>query len=104
MEYYTSHEKKPTDYRKTIDLKNCEDMIAPLVIPSKGFVIKLSVKNGEKMRDYLFECFSENDMNDWVKCLARVCGFTPGTSVSECVCVCVCVCVYLFARDNSLLL
>ena len=80
MEYYSSSEKRPQDYRKTIDLNNCEDMVAPLPVHNRQYVIKLSVKMGAKIRDYYFDCISECDMENWVKCLATVCGFSAGTS------------------------
>ena len=78
MEYYSSCEKRPQDYRKTIDLNNCEDMVAPLPVQNRQFVIKLSIKNGTKIRDYYFECKSETEMESWVKCFADVCGFSAG--------------------------
>ena len=80
MEYYSTAEKRPQDYRKTIDLNNCEDMVAPLPVHSRQFVIKLLVKNGVKMRDYYFECSSESEMDNWVQCLAQVCGFSASKS------------------------
>lgn len=76
MEYYSSYLKKPQDYLKTIDLENCEDMIAPFDTQNKLHVIKLCIKTGNKMRDYLFQCESEADLNSWVEDFATVCGFT----------------------------
>ena len=78
MEYYSSYLKKPQDYLKTIDLENCEDMIAPFDTQNKLHVIKLCIKTGNKMRDYLFQCESEADLNSWVEDFATVCGFTSG--------------------------
>ena len=78
MEYYTSHEHKPQDYLKTIDLSKCEDMVAPLPITNRPHVIKLSVMTGSRLRDYYMDCSSEEEMEIWVKCLAKVCGFSPG--------------------------
>ena len=80
MEYYSSSGKRPQDYRKTIDLSNCEDMVAPLPVQNRQYVIKLCIKNGAKTRDYFFECSSEIDMDSWVNCLAVVCGFSAGKS------------------------
>ena len=79
MEYYTSKEKRPQDYRKTIDLNSCEDMVAPLPIQNRPFVFKLSInQGGNKTRDYYFDCGSEYEMESWVKCLATLCGFSAG--------------------------
>ena len=80
MEYYSSHERKPQDYLKSIDLSRCEDMIAPLPVPGRPHVIKLSVKKGAKLRDYYLDCSSEENMNSWVTSLAKTCGFCPGES------------------------
>ena len=97
MEYYSSAEKRPQDYRKTIDLNNCEDMVAPLPVHSRQFVIKLSVKNQAKMRDYYFDCGSEPDMDCWVQCLAAVCGFSASKSIYSLVCPC---CSYCAVGDG----
>ncbi len=78
MEYYTSHERKPQDYLKSIDLSRCEDMIAPLPVTGRLHVIKLSVKIGAKLRDYFLDCSTEENMNSWVTALAKTCGFCPG--------------------------
>lgn len=80
MEYYTSHEHKPQDYLKTINLSNCEDMVAPLPITNRPHIIKLSVRCGAKLRDYYLDCGTEEEMLSWIKCLAKVCGFAPGES------------------------
>ena len=78
MEYYTSHERKPHEYLKTINLSKCEDMVAPLPMTNRLYVIKLSVRKDVKQcRDYFFDCSSEEEMISWVKCLAQVCGFSP---------------------------
>lgn len=78
MEYYSSHEHKPQDYLKTVDLSKCEDMVAPLPITNRPHTIKLSVRVGGKLRDYFLDCGSEGEMAVWVKCFAKVCGFSPG--------------------------
>jgi len=78
MEYYSSHEKKPQDYLKSIDLSCCEDMIAPLPVPGRPHVIKLSIKMGVKLRDYYLDCSNEDTMNSWVTALAQTCGFCAG--------------------------
>ena len=78
MEYYTSSDKRPQDYLKTVDLSNCEDMVAPLPLQKKVHVIKLSIRETGRVRDYFFECESQAEMNKWVGCLAEVLGFTPG--------------------------
>ena len=82
MEYYSSKEKRPQDYRKTINLNNCEDMVAPLPVQNRQYVIKLTVNmDNNKTRDYYFECGAECEMESWVKCLATVCGFSAGMLV-----------------------
>lgn len=78
MEYYTSHEHRPEDYLKTINLSMCEDMVAPLPVTNRPHVIKLSIRAGGKLRDYYLDCGSEGEMGAWVKCLAQVCAFCPG--------------------------
>ena len=84
MEYYTTKEKRPQDYRKTIDLSNCEDMVAPLPVQNRAYVFKLSINLlGNKTRDYYFECGSECEMEEWVKCLANVCGFSAGRFITR---------------------
>lgn len=83
MEYYTSHEHKPQDYLKTINLSNCEDMVAPLPITNRPNVIKLSIRIGAKLRDYYLDCGTEEEMLAWIKCLARVCGLAPGEGERE---------------------
>ncbi len=80
MEYYTSHEQRPQDYLKTIDLSKCEDMVAPFPMTNRPHIIKLSVRIGTKLRDYYLDCGGEEEMTPWVKGLARVCGFCPGKS------------------------
>lgn len=84
MEYYSSSDKRPQDYLKTVDLSNCEDMVAPIPLQKKGNVIKLSIREKGRVRDYFFECESEAEMNKWVCCLAEVLGFTPGELVLLC--------------------
>lgn len=82
MEYYTTREKKPADYCKTIDLSKCEDMLAPIPTNNRMHVIKLIIrKSDDRVREYLFDCESEAEMNCWVTFLAQVCGFMAGTSV-----------------------
>lgn len=78
MEYYTSHEHKPQDYLKTIDLNKCEDMVAPLPITNRPHVIKLSIRMGSKLRDYYLDCGDQKELSVWVKSLAQVCGLSPG--------------------------
>ena len=78
MEYYSSSEKRPQDYLKTVDLSNCEDMVAPMPLQKKVNVIKLSIREKGRVRDYFFECESESEMNKWVCSLAEVLGFMPG--------------------------
>lgn len=81
MEYYSTSEKKPQDYLKTINLANCSDMVAPMVFQKRTNVIKLTIKDkdSQKMRDYYFEGDTVAETNDWVKHFAQVLGFTAGT-------------------------
>ena len=90
MEYYSSSDKKPQDYLKTIDLRNCDDMVAPHPVSGRVYVIKVAISNKGKSRDYYFDCVNEEVMNEWVDCLAEVCGFSAGGSV----CLFVCLFVY----------
>lgn len=83
MEYYSSHECKPQDYLKSIDLSQCEDMIAPLPTSNRLHVIKLTVKNGAKLRHYYLDCSDEENMGSWVVSLAQTCGFCPGKEGEE---------------------
>ena len=78
MEYYTSHEHKPQDYLKTINLAECEDMVAPLPITNRPHVIKLSIRSAGKLRDYYLDCGDEKEMDAWVTALAKVCSLSPG--------------------------
>lgn len=56
-------------------------MVAPIPIAHRAHVIKLSVQSGEKLRDYFLDCGTEVELNQWVKCLANVCGFCPGETL-----------------------
>ncbi len=78
MEYYSSSEKRPQDYLKSIDLGRCEDLVAPISLPKRVNVIKLTINEKGKVRDYLFECETVREMNEWVHSLVDVLGFTPG--------------------------
>ena len=52
MEYYTTREKKPADYCKTIDLSKCEDMLAPIPTNNRMHVIKLIIrKSDDRVRE-----------------------------------------------------
>lgn len=83
MEYYSSQERRPQDYLKTLDLSKCEDMVAPLPIPNRPNVIKLSIRAGDKLRDYFLDPVSEEEMTLWVTALAQVCGFCPGMFIKR---------------------
>ena len=80
MEYYSSSNKKPHEYLKTIDLTRCDDLVAPVPM-KRANVIKVTIRDGEKVRNYLFECESKEGMDDWVKHLVEVLGFTTGDSL-----------------------
>ena len=81
MEYYTTSEKKPTDYCKTIDLSKCEDMLAPVPTNNRTNVIKLIIQKPEdKKREYLLDCDSKEEMQVWLTSFAEVCGFEQGES------------------------
>lgn len=54
FEYYSTSAKKPQDYLKTVDLKHCEDMVAPITMNGRENIVKLTVKQGEKVRDWGF--------------------------------------------------
>ncbi len=81
MEYYSSSEKKPQDYLKTIDLNGCDDMVAPFPISGRTFIIKIAIIVKGKNRDYFFDCESQDTMDEWVAVLADVCGFSAGMLV-----------------------
>ena len=82
MEYYTSSEKKPTDYCKTIDLSKCEDMLAPVPTNNRTNVIKLIIQKPEdKKREYLLDCDSKKEMQVWLTSFAEVCGFEQGETL-----------------------
>ena len=49
FEYYTSNAKRPQDYIKTVDLNNCEDMVAPITLQGRENIIRLTVKQGDKV-------------------------------------------------------
>lgn len=78
MEYYSSSEKKPQDYLKTIDLNGCEDMVAPYPISGRTYIIKVALTVKGKNRDYFFDCEDQYTMEKWIEVLANVCGFTAG--------------------------
>ena len=52
FEYYSSAAKRPQDYLKTVDLTYCEDMVAPITMQDRHNIIRLSVKQGEKVVMY----------------------------------------------------
>lgn len=84
MEYYSSHEHRPQDYLKTINLHKCEDMVAPLPITNRPHVIKLSIRSEDtKLRDYYLDCTTKEEMSAWVKALAKVCGLSPDDEVGN---------------------
>ena len=84
MEYYTTSEKKPTDYCKTIDLSKCEDMLAPVPTNNRTNVIKLIIQKPEdKKREYLLDCESKEEMQMWLASFAEVCGFEQGESIAR---------------------
>ncbi len=78
MEYYSSREKRPQDYLKSIDLGRCDDLVAPVHLSRRVNVIKLTIKDGVKVRHYLLECETAKEMNQWVQSLVEVLGFMPG--------------------------
>ena len=49
FEYYSSSAKKPQDYLKTVDLSHCEDMVAPITLHGRENIIKLTVKQRDKV-------------------------------------------------------
>ena len=49
FEYYSSAAKRPQDYIKTVDLSHCEDMVAPITLQDRDNIIKLTVKQGDKV-------------------------------------------------------
>lgn len=83
MEYYSSNEKRPHDYLKTIDLTGCEDMVAPFPIGGRTFIIKIAIVNKGKNRDYFLDCESQSVMDEWISELAEVCGFTAGICIEN---------------------
>lgn len=52
LEYYSSSEKRPQDYLKTIDLSHCEDMVAPISSQGRENVIKLSIMQADKVSNF----------------------------------------------------
>ena len=54
LEYYSSSEKRPQDYLKTIDLSHCEDMVAPISNQGRENLIKLSIVQADKVRHISF--------------------------------------------------
>ena len=83
MEYYSSSEKRPQDYLKTLDLNNCEDMVAPFPVGGRTYIIKIAISSKGKVRDYFFDCDNQDRMDEWVSQLAEVCGFTAGASTRD---------------------
>ena len=74
MEYYSSQDKRPQDYLKTIDLNQFETIDAPYHIGSREHVIRVAIRTpGGKQRDYFFDCEACSEMNEWLVCLRQVC-------------------------------
>ena len=60
-----------------MNLVDCEDMVAPTSIGKRHNVIKLTIKNKDKLRDYWLDCEYPACLNEWVKCLADASGLAP---------------------------
>lgn len=83
IEYFTNYTKKGEEYSGTVNLVDCEDMVAPMSIGKRHNVIKLTIKNKDKLRDYLLDCEYPACLNEWVKCLADASGLAPEDTQPE---------------------
>ena len=77
LEYYTGYQKKGEEYRGTLNLDDCQDMVAPMVVGKRHHVIKLTVLKEGKEKEYWLDCDCPPVLNEWVKSLAEVSGLSP---------------------------
>ena len=49
FEYFSSSAKRPQDYLKTVDLNDCEDMVAPITLQGRENIIRLTINQGDKV-------------------------------------------------------
>ena len=68
---------KAEEYCGTLNLTNCQDMVAPIAVGKRHNVIKLSVIKDDKLKDYWLDCDCPPVLNEWVKRLAEASGLTP---------------------------
>lgn len=50
FEYFSSSAKRPQDYLKTVDLNECEDMVAPITLQGRENIIRLTINQGDKVQ------------------------------------------------------
>ena len=83
MEYYSGYNKRADEYCGTINLENCEDMVAPTSIGKRHNIIKLTVrlKDG-KMKDFCLDCDYPQLLNEWVSSLAEASGLVSDNGKS----------------------
>ena len=77
MEYYTNYNKKADEYCGTLNMVDCEDMVAPITVGKRHNVIKLTMKQKDKLKDYWLDCECPPLMNEWVQLLANASGLVP---------------------------
>ena len=61
----------------SIDLDQCEQIIATLDSAHYKHLFAPRTKHKGRDRTYYLAADSEEDMNKWVECLCKVCGFKP---------------------------
>jgi hypothetical protein len=77
MEYYTNYTKRAEEYCGTLNLADCQDMIAPTSVGKRQNVIKLAVMKEGKLKHYLLDCDYPTLLSTWVKCIAEASGLAP---------------------------
>ena len=77
LEYYTSYQKQPEEYCSTLNMKVCLDIVAPISVGKKHNVIKLSVRKGDRIKDYWLDCDCPSVLEEWIVLLVDVAGLTP---------------------------
>ena len=75
LDYYDSPSLKKK--KGSIDLDLCEEILAKLGSAHYENLFSLETKHEGRDRKYFLAAASEDEMNRWVDCLCRVCGFRP---------------------------